>query len=98
MVQLIRPAADLYDGSDSVSTRCTIAHGEGWHVYSECFDETVWVELSGSHLAFEASVAPGQGGITTFLPPAVLDAIAAAHRDQEFPHQHPDYMERADLK
>ena len=81
-----------------MSTKSTLLIGENWHLYTDCgyanFDEVPRLSLEGDLARFEAE----SYGVTVTLPPAVLDAIAAAHRDQEFPHQHPDYMERADLK
>ena len=56
-----------------MSTRATIAYGEKYHLYSECFDVdgSVYLELNGPDLEYEAS--PGQ--IVVHIPRNVIEAI-----------------------
>ena len=69
-----------------MSTKSTIAcddkgwdSPDGWSVFEEMLDETVWVEVRGG--AFVATA----GGVRVQLPPAVIDAIRAAPA-VAFPH------------
>ena len=56
-----------------MSTKITIAYGDRYHLYSECFDidGSVYLELNGVDLEYK--VYPGQ--ITVHIPRDVIEAI-----------------------
>lgn len=56
-----------------MSTRNSIAYGENYHVYSECFeqDQSVYLRLDGSDVEFEA----WPNSITVRIPKHVVEAI-----------------------
>ena len=57
-----------------MSTRCSIAYDQTFHVYSEMFDSGgVYVELEGYDVDFE--VYPGR--ITVRIPKNVMETILA---------------------
>jgi hypothetical protein len=62
-----------------VSTKCTIDHGDNWHLYEEAIDQTVWIETRG--LKFDAHL----GLVRIQIPPAVIDAIRKT-KASYFPH------------
>ena len=64
-----------------MSTKCTIAHSPEYHLYEDMIGNVVRLALY--HAPFTAT----RGLLAVELPPAVLDAIAAAHARKAFPHQ-----------
>lgn len=56
-----------------MSTRSTIAHGEGWHVFHEIIEGTVHVSLVPSDLEME--IVEGRIALTLRLPAEVLAAL-----------------------
>jgi hypothetical protein len=62
-----------------VSSKCTIDHGDDWHLYEDAVDETVWIETRG--WPFETRC----GAVRIRVPPAVIDAIRKA-KASYFPH------------
>jgi hypothetical protein len=55
-----------------MSTKCTLAYGDGFHFYSECFDEdNVYLELSGPDVSFKTS----PGCVTVVIPHVIFEVI-----------------------
>lgn len=56
-----------------MSTKITIAYGENYHVYSECFeeDEAIHLRLDGPNVEFEA----WPNGITVRIPKNIIESI-----------------------
>jgi len=61
-----------------MSTKCTIAHREGMHLFEDCVTEIVWLDCETDFVA-----TPGL--IRVQLPPDVIDAIRSAN-SSAFPH------------
>lgn len=57
-----------------MSTKSTIAFGDIFHLYEECFDfDGLYLELNGTNLEFE--IVPNR--VTIKIPDHVLEAILA---------------------
>ena len=56
-----------------MSTRVTIACGDGYHLYNECLTEDVYLELDGDKLEYEAS----NNHVNVHIPKEVINAIIA---------------------
>lgn len=52
-----------------MSTKCTIAHGEGWRLYGEMFEEGLYLEASTVHLSVDFN--GGSPRVDFKLPPDI---------------------------
>lgn len=67
-----------------MSTKCTIAYGEDFHFYHECFDDdNVYLEIEGDDIEYEAmKMLAGPGRVMIKIPNAIMAAVQKSFKHE----------------